>query len=237
MTWRKREIMEMARESGFNVQGDLILDDLGYVTLTVRIEEFARIVREEQQTEVQRLIALVRAQQITIDKLEMALAQPEEEPLHPVHIGVDVTQEGTTVTAFYRKPDAVMEMFYSQFHPMAQPEQEPVALLHEMTPKMMRQVQTQSELGAYAAEHFSGAYDLFNEFWRVAIDAAPRRTWVGSGDLEDSNAYLTKSTWVELTDEDKHLIELKAGITEDDDGYIVSQMFKLTEAKLKEKNT
>ena len=56
-----------------------------------------------------------------------AYAQPEEEKLHPVHIGVDVTREGTAVTAFYRKPDAVMEMFYSQFHPMAQQEQEPVA--------------------------------------------------------------------------------------------------------------
>ena len=55
-----------------------------------------------------------------------ALAQPEEEKLHPVHIGVDVTKEGTAVTAFYRKPDAVMEMFYSQFHPLAQPAQEPV---------------------------------------------------------------------------------------------------------------
>jgi hypothetical protein len=44
-------------------------------------------------------------------------------------------------------------------------------------------------------------------------------------------------TWVGLTDEDKHEIELRAGITEDDDGYIVSQVFKLTEAKLKEKNT
>lgn len=56
------------------------------------------------------------------------VAQPEqEEKLHPVHIGVDVTKEGTAVTAFYRKPNAVMEMFYSQFHPLAQPEQEPVA--------------------------------------------------------------------------------------------------------------
>ena len=45
------------------------------------------------------------------------------------HIGVDVTQEGTAVTAFYRKPNAVMEMFYSQFHPLAQPEQEPVGSL------------------------------------------------------------------------------------------------------------
>jgi hypothetical protein len=52
----------------------------------------------------------------------------------------------------------------------------------------------------------------------VAALAQPQRTWVG------------------LTDEDKHEIELRAGITEDDDGYIVSQVFKLTEAKLKEKN-
>jgi len=42
--------------------------------------------------------------------------------------------------------------------------------------------------------------------------------------------------WVGLTDEEKHEIELKAGITEDDDGYIVFQIFGLTEAKLKEKN-
>ena len=59
-----------------------------------------------------------------------AYAQPEEEKLHPVHIGVDVTREGTAVTAFYRKPNAVMEMFYSQFHPLAQPEQEPVAWMY-----------------------------------------------------------------------------------------------------------
>jgi hypothetical protein len=45
------------------------------------------------------------------------------------------------------------------------------------------------------------------------------------------------AAWVGLTDEDKHEIEQKVGITEDDDGYIVSQMFRLTEAKLKEKNT
>ena len=43
-------------------------------------------------------------------------------------------------------------------------------------------------------------------------------------------------TWVGLTDEDMSEIEQKAGITEDDDGYIVSQIFKLTDAKLKQKN-
>ena len=57
------------------------------------------------------------------------LVQPEEEKLHPISIGVDVTQAGTSVTAFYRKPDAVMEMFYAQFHPMPQPTQEPVAYM------------------------------------------------------------------------------------------------------------
>lgn len=44
-------------------------------------------------------------------------------------------------------------------------------------------------------------------------------------------------TWVGLTDEDMSEIEQKAGITEDDDGYIVSQIFKLTDAKLKDKNS
>jgi hypothetical protein len=59
--------------------------------------------------------------------LEAALAQPEqEEPLPLVDIGVDVTPEGTHVVACYNRPDAVQEMFYSQFHPLTKPEQEPV---------------------------------------------------------------------------------------------------------------
>ena len=44
------------------------------------------------------------------------------------------------------------------------------------------------------------------------------------------------AAWVELSDEDKAEIGRQAGITEDDDGYIVGQLFRLTEAKLKEKN-
>lgn len=42
----------------------------------------------------------------------------------------------------------------------------------EMTPEMMRAVQLNSELGAYAAANLSGAYDLFAEFWKVACRAA-----------------------------------------------------------------
>jgi hypothetical protein len=66
-----REIMDMAQDAGW---------DAHHAEFDTRIEAFATLVREEQQTEVQRLIALVRAQQITIDKLEAALAQPEQEP-------------------------------------------------------------------------------------------------------------------------------------------------------------
>jgi hypothetical protein len=76
MAWRKREIMEMARE--VKMPYDFVT---GEPINLEKLEAFANLVREEQQTEVQRLIALVRAQQITIDKLEMALAQPEQEPV------------------------------------------------------------------------------------------------------------------------------------------------------------
>ena len=56
---------------------------------------------------------------------------------------------------------------------LAQPEQEPVTLPHQMTPEMMKKVQMFSELGAYAAENWAGAYDNFQEFWQVAISALP----------------------------------------------------------------
>lgn len=44
----------------------------------------------------------------------------------------------------------------------------------EMTPAMMRAVQMRSELGAYAAANLSGAYDLFADFWRVAVEEAQK---------------------------------------------------------------
>jgi hypothetical protein len=44
----------------------------------------------------------------------------QEQPLPLVEIGVDVTADGASVVAFYRRPNAVMEMFYSQFHPAPQ---------------------------------------------------------------------------------------------------------------------
>ena len=58
----------------------------------------------------------------TRTSLRQAIAELEsqEQPLPPVEIGVDVTADGASVVAFYRRPNAVMEMFYSQFHPAPQ---------------------------------------------------------------------------------------------------------------------
>jgi hypothetical protein len=87
---------------------------------------------ESSESQIKKGEKAYQQHRAAITAIKEALAQPEEEKLHPVHIGVDVTKEGTAVTAFYRKPDAVMEMFYSQFHPLAQPEQEPVAKLDDL---------------------------------------------------------------------------------------------------------
>ncbi|QEY55129.1 hypothetical protein FTX45_09900 [Leclercia adecarboxylata] len=50
-----------------------------------------------------------------------------------------------------------------------------VAVPVDMAPAMMRAVQLNSELGAYAAANLTGAYSLFREFWDVAIAAAPQQ--------------------------------------------------------------
>lgn len=44
----------------------------------------------------------------------------------------------------------------------------------ELTPEMMRAVHIRSELGGYATSNLSGAYNMFSEFWNVAVSAAPK---------------------------------------------------------------
>lgn len=43
----------------------------------------------------------------------------------------------------------------------------------DMAPEMLRAVQRDSTLGTFASAHLRGAYDLYREFWDVAIAAAP----------------------------------------------------------------
>ena len=69
---------------------------------------------------------------------------------------------------------------------------------------------------------------------KTELDATNKQVEILSDALAESRR---QRPWIGLSDEEKHEIELKAGITEDDDGYIVSQVFRLTEAKLKELNT
>lgn len=49
-----------------------------------------------------------------------------------------------------------------------------VMVTKELTPEMMRAVQIRSELGGYATSNLSGAYNMFSEFWNVAVSAAPK---------------------------------------------------------------
>ena len=51
-----------------------------------------------------------------------------------------------------------------------------------------------------------------------------------------SNNYPPKRPWVGLTEEEKKHLATAAGCTEDDDGHIVTEIFRLAEAKLKGKN-
>jgi outer membrane receptor for monomeric catechols len=68
----------------------------------------------------------------------------------------------------------------------------------------------------------------------VARDAMSQRTWAGSGDLEDSNAYLVspQRTWVGLTDDE--IKAMDSGLTSNASFYAGALW---AESKLKEKNT
>ena len=48
---------------------------------------------------------------------------------------------------------------------------------------------------------------------------------------------VAQRSWVGLTDAEKKKIATVAGCTDDDDGHIVTEIFRLAEAKLKERNT
>jgi hypothetical protein len=43
------EIIEMARQVGFKVSGELVLDDMGYVTIHHRLGDFAKLVAAKER--------------------------------------------------------------------------------------------------------------------------------------------------------------------------------------------
>lgn len=91
----------------------------------------------------------------------------------------------------------------------AQPEQEPVAYYHP-------------HKGFYWAKptHISAP---------TVVDVPPVPLYV--------KRKAAQRPWVGLTDAEKKTLATAAGCTEDDDGHIVMEIFRLAEIKLKEKNT
>ena len=104
---------------------------------------------------------------------------------------------------------------------LAQPEQEPVMDLHfykqvlSVAIAMLYDHYKQDVINTFSIEELSEVVDLseslqprqvediYKEMWdMLTTPPPPQRTWVGSGDLEDSNAYQTppaaQRTWVGL---------------------------------------
>lgn len=109
---------------------------------------------------------------------------------------------------------------------LAQPEQEPVAIVH---------IKDGCLVGSHRDESKpfpDGQYGLW------PITTPPQRQWVGSGDLEDSNAYQTppaaQRTWVSLTDDQIKEIVGPWGDTPIK-GY-TRKLIDQIEAKLRENN-
>lgn len=77
----------------------------------------------------------------------------------------------------------------------------------EMTPEMMRSVQLNSELGAYAASNLSGAYDLFAEFWKEACRAV---MLAAAQQSPGSDPATVPGKWIpvseQMPDEDDHVL-------------------------------
>jgi hypothetical protein len=93
------EIIEMAMEAEFVSRGKPSEEESELFVCTDKdIVRFAKLVAAKAIAEL----------------------ESQEQPLPPVEIGVDVTADGASVVALYRRPNAVMEVFYSQFHPTPQ---------------------------------------------------------------------------------------------------------------------
>ena len=129
---------QMPKESqepvAHSVISGALFDFMGW--LTSRKERIVLSSADNASPAVEAITEFARMRNLSLDdaKVQDWHTHPpqrteQEQPLPPVEIGVDVTADGASVVAFYRRPNAVMEMFYSQFHPAPQrTEQEPVAL-------------------------------------------------------------------------------------------------------------
>jgi len=177
-----KEAMKLALEALENHCGNYKLDDAGCDRHEKATTALKEALAQPEQTEVQRLIALVRAQQITIDKLEAALAQPEQEPTFYRHkdghfmkperakfLGLDLND----LQALYTAPPA-----------QPAPVQEPVAWMDV------------NEKGAIYGLRYWSEPDNRHEI--ALYTTPPQRTWVGLTDEDANKIYTDGSTFGEM---------------------------------------
>ncbi|MFY4327984.1 hypothetical protein ACM91S_04280 [Enterobacter hormaechei] len=112
---------------------------------------------------------------MTAEVFRIALASLEAKPIGAFHIA-DQRVDGTSdyiKDGEWPIDDGVIEVYAAPPAPVVPNGWVlvPVDMPHEM----MRAVQVNSELGAYAATNLNGAYSLFREFWDVAVTAAPQQ--------------------------------------------------------------
>lgn len=85
--------------------------------------------------------------------------QPESEP-------VKFTCHGNSSPAYScNKPGDMSGTYYRCPQPAPQ--------VPELTPRMLKAIQTKTEIGEYVCSEWAGAYDLLQELWTVANAAAP----------------------------------------------------------------
>ena len=120
--------------------------------------------------------------------LRIALASLEAEPVAWKVTFTQIDREYNTFTGMYSDKAEVERWvrlhkacnFRADITPLYTAQPVPVTpdgwvmVPKELTPELMRAVQIRSELGGYATSNLSGAYNMFSEFWNVAVSAAPK---------------------------------------------------------------
>ncbi|EII3486898.1 TPA: DUF551 domain-containing protein [Escherichia coli] len=125
---------------------------------------------------------------IGLQAFKLALASLEAEPVAWKVTFTQIDREYNTFTGMYSDKAEVERWvrlhkacnFRADITPLYTAQPVPVIpdgwvmVPKELTPEMMRAVQISSELGGYATSNLSGAYNMFSEFWNVAVSAAPK---------------------------------------------------------------
>lgn len=138
-------------------------------------------------TAMDRYPDLVTAQ-MDLEVYKIALASLEAEPVAWKVTFTQIDREYNTFTGMYSDKAEVERWvrlhkacnFRADITPLYTAQPVPVTtdgwvmVPKELTPEMMRAVQIRSELGGYATSNLSGAYNMFSEFWNVAVSAAPK---------------------------------------------------------------